>query len=152
MRKRSFSSPFLGHQIHEDAIGMIPFLIPHPEIPNHFDVPDEYIIRTNDLDAPKFLFSRILINNYIPGKGFSTFHAQTRIQFFGYVFNNAANIPIAVLDPFQIEQEIESLMEPGRCLILHYGDQRLQTIVNGVSPSVFENYPKDYSRYYYDTL
>lgn len=126
------------------------FLIPHPEIPNHYEIGKGFHLLTSDFQQPEFKHSRIVRKNYCQSRGFLGLCEAERIQVKGYAAPDAESYPETMSQEFVVEA-LNEIMVDGTVTIFHYFAQgEVQCVITGVSTEAFAQLSPQYSQYYYE--
>lgn len=124
--------------------------IPHPEIPNHYQVKEGYFLITSDMKQPIFRWSRLIRKNYLKDHGFLGHSEIERIDIRVFKHENRPD-EYAQLDTVEVAAELESLMVDGKETILHYRAQgEVMVIVTGVDYGMLNQLSDQYRQHYYE--
>lgn len=122
---------------------------PHPEIPNHYTVSSDHLLRTDDLSNFDFNWSRVLHDNYIEDQGYLAFHGDHRVLFHGFRYDPSHSLQYISSD--YIKKELEKITIPNKLNIIHYfPDGEINCIITGIEPAIFKDMRMEYKNYYYD--
>lgn len=125
-------------------------LVPHPEIPNHFTIKQNYHLVTSDCKKPTFKWSRLIRKNYIHKHGFLGHLGIERIDIrLFYAPPNGDDVK--QVDHSQLADELQSLISEDTEAILHYsGLGEVICVITGVKPTMLSELSEQYSRNYYE--
>ena len=126
--------------------------IPHPAIDDHFQINEQYIIRTSDLDQYNFKWSRVISKNYIKQHGLLCFNENERITLSGYYRENEDSYLIEVEEEIIYQALIAILPEQGFAIIHYSPENCVMCVVIGVQREHLVSLPEQYLEYYYDRL
>lgn len=129
---------------------MSSLLIPHPEIPNHYEIGAGFHLLTSDFQQPTFKHSRMVRKNYCQRNGYLGLCEAERIQVKGYATTDDAGYP-EVMAQEAVVNALNEVMVEGTMTIFHYFAQgEVQCVITGVSPEAFSQLSPQYGQYYYE--
>lgn len=122
---------------------------PHPEIPNHYTINHQFLLRTDDIENFGFNWSRVIHDNLIQDQGYLSFHGNHRVFFYGFYHDTDSQLQHINTD--YIQEELSKICVPNTLLIIHYfPDGGVKCIITGINPSIFKAMNPDYKIYYHD--
>lgn len=129
---------------------MTEIFIPHPEIPNHYQVKEGYFLITSDMEKPYFKWSRLIRKNYVQDRGFLGHYETERIDIHLFKKDSGGDT-CTQLDASSVAQALEALMVDGKEAILHYfAPGEVASIITGIDYGMLGQLADQYRQHYYE--
>lgn len=115
------------------------YLIPDPEIPDHYTPFKSFVTSDNWNGGHKW--SRVIQKNYVKGRGWLAVHGTQRIR-----------LMLREDEESAFSEELLKLMKDDTHAIIHYdGNREVVAIITNVAPSMYSGLLPKYKQLYFES-